>query len=345
MVMRILSWPLGILLLFSLAVNIAASEIMLKNGDRITGKIVEESEETITLETEYAGKVKIARSHIEKVVANPVANNAATPTAVATTVAAKPPVPKPEKAVIPPTATQLVKKSSNGFAGRLRTMATGWEGNANIGFSYTSGNSNNITMTTGLRAAKIRPQDGFTIYARSLWNSNHGSTASVTTQNAFWGGARYDRTIDKKLFGFVSYDFERDKPKKLDFRSVAGGGLGHRTIKRERTDLELLVGLAWNRTWQLGNDTNTPEGLAGMTFRQKLNDRLKFQNSLTYYQNVTDKNEFRFIFDATLSADVTKKVGFYLTVGDRYNSDPLGTAKTNDFLFTTGMKWNFGKKK
>ena len=82
-----------------------------------------------------------------------------------------------------------------------------------------------------------------------------------------------------------------------------------------------------------------------MTFRQKLNDRLKFQNSLTYYQNVTDKNEFRFIFDATLSADVTKKVGFYLTLGDRYNSDPLGTAKTNDFLFTTGMKWNFGKKK
>ena len=66
---------------------------------------------------------------------------------------------------------------------------------------------------------------------------------------------------------------------------------------------------------------------------------------MTYFQNVTDRNEFRFIFDATLSADITKKVGFYFSVGDRFNNDPNGNAKRNDFLFTTGMKWNFGKKK
>lgn len=334
--MRIFSWPLVILLLFSLAVNIAASEITLKNGDRLTGKIVDESDDAITLETEYAGKVKIARSHIEKVVANPVVKEAVKPIATAVQ-------PKPEKIAAPPPV--VVKKSSNGFAGRFRTLATGWEGNANVGFSYTSGNSNNITMTTGLRAAKTRPQDGFIIYARSLWNSNHGTHTNITTQNAFWGGARYDRTLNKRIFGFVSYDFERDKPRHLNFRSVPGGGLGHRTIKNDRTELEFIAGGAWNRTWQAGNDTNTPEGLAGYTLKQKLNDRLKFQNTMTYFQNVTDRNEFRFIFDATLSADVTKKVGFYFSVGDRFNNDPNGTAKQNDFLFTTGMKWNFGKKK
>ncbi len=329
------------LIVFSFIFDLAAGEITLKNGDRLTGKIVEENPDTVVIETEYAGKIKIARSYI--VAVNLVAAAKPTDKPVAATTAPKPVKPAPPPP--PPSTPELVKHRSSGMMNRLRSMAGGWEGNANVGFSYTSGNSNNITMTTGLRASKIRPQDGFTIYARSLWNSNHGTTNVVTTQNAFWGGARYDRTIDKRLFGFVSYDFERDKPKRLQFRSVAGGGIGHRTIKNDRTELEMIVGGAWNRTWQPNNDTNTPEALAGFTFKHKLNDRLKFQNAMTYFQNVTDRAEYRFIFDATLSADVTKKIGFYISVGDRFNNDPLGTSKRNDFLFTTGMKWNFGKKK
>ena len=43
--------------------------------------------------------------------------------------------------------------------------------------------------------------------------------------------------------------------------------------------------------------------------------------------------------------DVTKRVGVFITIGDRFNNDPLGISKRNDFLFTTGMKWNFGKKR
>ncbi len=323
---------LGFILIASLCSVGFAGEITLKNGDRLTGNIVEESDDAIVIETAYAGKIKIDRKHIDKIT-NPV-----TPPRTATAVA-----PKPVPAAIPATATVVRAKSANGFVGKMKAITSGWDGNANIGFSYTSGNSNNITMTTGLRATKSRPQDGFTIYARSLWNSNH--IASSTTQNAFWGGARYDRTIDKRLFGFVSYDFERDKPKNLKFRSVAGGGLGHRTIKNDRTELEFLGGIAWNRTWQTNIDTNTPEALAGMTFRHRINDKLRFQNATTFFQNVTDVNEFRAIFDATLSIEATKKIGFYISVGDRFNSDPFGSSKKNDFLFTTGMRWSFGKKK
>jgi putative salt-induced outer membrane protein YdiY len=334
--MKNLSRLLVVIPMLALCLTASAGELMLKNGDRLTGKIVEETEEAVVIETEYAGKLKIARKHIEKVIVAPQT------TAVADT--ANRVAPKPAAAPVP-APPAVVRSSSNGFVGKMRSITTGWDGTANIGFSYTSGNSNNITMTTGLRATKSRPQDGLTIYVRSLWNSNHGSNTNVTTQNAFWGGARYDRTIDQRLFGFISYDFERDKPKRLRFRSVAGGGLGHRTIKNDRTELELFGGLAWNRTWQTNSDTNTPEGLAGVTFRHKINDKLRFQNAASFFQNVTDLNEYRAIFDATLSIDVTKKVGFYVSIGDRFNSDPFGSAKKNDFLFTTGMKWNFGKKK
>ncbi|MBK6724396.1 MAG: DUF481 domain-containing protein [Acidobacteria bacterium] len=336
--MRYLSWPLVTVIILSFVFNVAAGEITLKNGDRLTGKIVDESDEAIVIETEYAGKVTIARSHIERVV-NSDAKAAAKPT-VPPLAAAK--VEKP--ADVAP-AGLVGKQSPSGLGGRIKRIATGWEGTANIGFSYTSGNSNNITMTTGLRAVKPNPEGGMLIYFRSLWNNTHGASSVVTTQNAFWGGARYDRNLTKKMFGFLSYDFERDKPRRLSFRSVVGGGLGHRTVKNDRTELELLAGLAWNRTWQAGADSDTPEGLVGLNFKQKINHRFRVQNAFTYFQNVTDGNEYRVLFDTSFTADVTPKIGVYFAIGNRYNNDPLGSAKKNDFLLTTGLKWNFGKKK
>ena len=322
--------------LFLPLLRVSASEVTLKNGDRVSGIIVEQTDETVVLETEYAGKIIIKRNHIESI------GEETSMAAVSLKLAAdtKPATPTAKPAVKPAAAPK-----ARLFGGRHMGIADGWEGSANVGFSYTSGNSNTTTMATSLRAVKTGGHDNLTVYARSLWNSNHGGGHMETTQNAFWGGARYDRNIGDKTFGFISYDFERDRPKKLNFRSVAGGGVGHHTLKEEQTQLDLIFGAAWNRTWQPGHNTDTPEALIGSTLKHKFHDRLRLQKSFTYFQNVTDAKEYRFLFDATLSADVTKRVGVFITLGDRFNNDPLGTSKKNDLLFTTGMKWNFGRKK
>ena len=326
------------ILLFSFVINAVASEaVTLKNGDRVSGKIVGESEETVTIETEYSGKITIARKHIAAI-GEPIGEKIV-PAAAEKSVAKVEPKPAPKS------VTKAVRQPARLFGGRYMGFADGWEGNANVGFSYTSGNSNYMTMSTGLRAVKAGGKDNLTVYARSLWYSNRNSGRMVTTQNAFWGGARYDRNIDLKNFGFLSYDFERDAPRGLNFRSVAGAGIGRHVLKNESTELDVIVGGAWNRTWQRGDNPDTPEVLAGATFKHRFHEKLRVQNNITFFQNVTDASEYRFIFDSTLSVDVTKRVGVFITVGDRFNNDPLGVSKRNDFLFTTGMKWNFGKKR
>lgn len=325
------------IVLFSFVVQSFGNEVTLKNGDRLSGKIVEESEESVVIETEYAGKVTIERKFIATI-AEAKKEAEGKPAAGAEKPVAKveaKPESKPAAAAIKPTPPQL-------FRGPI---TEGWEGNANVGFSYTSGNSNYTTMSTGLRATKNGGHDKLTVYARSLWYSNRNSGQMVTTQNAFWGGIRYDRNLDRRNFLFGSYDFERDRPKKLNFRSVVGGGFGMHLVKNENTELDTLLGGAWNRTWQVGNDTDTPEALAGATLKHRFHEKLRLQNSFTFFQNVTDRDEFRFLFDATLTADVTKRIGIFFTVGDRFNNDPIGSSRRNDFLFTTGLKWSFGKKR
>lgn len=345
-------WLLLPLLSLSLFANAFADEVMLKNGDRVSGKIVSQSDEGVVIETVYAGKITIGTSHIEKIAGEAGAAAASLPASAAVEPAkAKPesvPV-EPKDTTAKPVSAKLAPPPAPAprlFGGaRYWGLTDGWEGNANVGFSYSSGNSRTSTAATGIRAVKTGGDDKLTVYARSLWNSNRNSGQHVTTQNAIWGGLRYDRNLNDRLFAFGSFDFERDRPKRLNFRSVLGGGLGHHTYRNETTELELIVGAAWNRTWQMGPNTDTPEAIAGNTLKHKFHDRLKLQQSFSFFQNFTDRNEYRFIFDTTISADITKRIGWQFTVGDRFNNDPLRNAKKNDFIFTTGLRWNFGRKK
>ena len=315
-----------------------ADHITLKNGDRVTGTVVSRTDESIEVETAYAGVIKIAASMVEKITPEPAAD---------ANVAAKP---ASSADAVKPAAKAVTKAEKDEVAplfgnGRAFGLLEGWTGNATIGYNYASGNSKTATLTTSIRAVKEGKKDKLTVYARSLWFSSRKSGVSITTSNAFWGGARYDRNADKKLFGFISYDFERDRPKQLMFRSIVGSGIGHHTIKNDRTELDLLGGMAWNRTWQADEKTDTPEGLAGAALKQRVNGRMKFQGTISFYQNVTDVQEYRFITDSTVSVDVTKRVGVFFTIGNRFNNDPPRNTEKNDFLFTTGLKWNFGKSK
>ena len=331
-------------ILFASTTPTLADHITLKNGDRVTGTVLSRTDESIEVETAYAVVIKIATSMVDKI----------TPEAAPDAVLAAKPGPPPEMAIPNDAANKVTKAVPKPVKdegaplfghGRVFVIVDVWSGSATIGYNYASGNSKTATLTTSLRAIKEGKKDKLTVYARSLWFSSRKSGVSITTSNAFWGGARYDRNVNKKLFGFVSYDFERDRPKQLMFRSIVGSGVGHHTIKNDRTELDLLGGLAWNRTWQADEKTDTPEGLAGAALKQRVNGRLKFQGTITFYQNITDIQEYRFITDSTVSVDVTKRVGVFFTIGNRFNNDPPLSTEKNDFLFTTGLKWNFGKGK
>jgi putative salt-induced outer membrane protein YdiY len=202
-----------------------------------------------------------------------------------------------------------------------------------------------MLFTTGVRAEKSSENDKWTTYGNVLWNRSKVAGINTTTSNAMWGGLRYDRNITKRVFAFGAFDFERDRPQLLNMRTVFGGGLGVHAIKNDRTELDLFSGLAYNRTWFVGPNKNSAELLVGNTFKHKFNDRVKFQQGFTLYPNLSDGGEYRFVFDSTLSADITKRIGWFVTIGDRFNSLPVIGAEKNDFLFATGLKVGFGKKK
>lgn len=317
-----------------------ADQIILKNGDRVSGKIVKNENGKITIKTAFTGIITVSTDNIEKILEDEKEVK------IINVKAENQPLTeedKTENKTEAETKTEPVSVPSNP---QSAGFTSGWDGAANIGFSFTSGNSKTSTFTAGVRAEKSGANDKWTTYLNSLWNRNRIAGVNVNTSNAIWGGLRYDRNITKKLFGFGAFDFERDKPQRLNFRSVVGGGLGYHAIKNDQTELDFFGGAAWNRTWFDGApNTNSIEVLAGNSLKHKFNDRVKFQQGFTFYPNLTNRGQYRFVFDSTLSADVTKRIGWFVTIADRYNSAPLAFVEKNDFLFATGLKWSFGKTK
>jgi len=116
---------------------------------------------------------------------------------------------------------------------------------------------------------------------------------------------------------------------------------------QRRTELDLLGGLAWNNEYFYGldNDRSSAEAQVGQTLSHKLNSRVSLKEQLFIFPNLSRDGEYRINFDSSVVAAVTKRIGWQITVSDRYLSNPPGPFKKNDLLLTTGLRIKLGELK
>ena len=331
-----------------------------KNGDRLTGKIVKKDGDKIVIQTEFAGLVTILWSAVDKIVADdPVNIKLSDGQLLKGKVASK----DEEKldvetqdagtVEIEKAKIELVRseeEQANFEAEQDRLLNPGfsdlWIGSADVGFSLTSGNSDTRALTVGARAARETTRDKISVYANAIRASNSTTGTSVTTADAVWFGGRYDVNVSEKTFVFGTADFEYDKPQQLDFRTVFGGGFGYRWIRSEKTDLDLFGGAAFNREYfSDGTRRNSAEALVGEELKYRISSATNLEQRFVLYPNLTRTGDFRSVLDASLVTSLNEWLGWQVTIGNRFNSNPVLGAEKSDFLFTTGLRATFGSKK
>ncbi len=349
----------GILLVMSCPA-IFADQIVLKNGDRLTGKIVKKDGDKIIIQTEFAGLVTILWSAVEQVIADEVVNielsdGQKLKGKVATKEEEKIEVETQDAGTIEIQKENIeVVRSEDEQAKfeaeRDRLLNPGitdlWRGSADVGFSLTSGNSDTKALTLGAKAARETTGDKISVYANAFRASNSTSGTSVTTADAVWFGGRYDVNLSDKTFVFGTADFEYDKPQQLDFRAVFGGGFGYRWIRNEKTALDIFGGATYNKEYfSDGTRRNSAEVLIGEELKYRLTSSSNLEQRFVVYPNLSDPGRFRSILDASIVTSLNNWLGWHVTIGNRFNSDPVMGAEKNDFTFTTGLRATFGKKK
>lgn len=343
-----------VVLLAAVSTQALADQITLKNGDRVTGKIVKTDAGKLVVTTDLLGDITVDFAAITNITTDQplyvTLDDGRTVSGLLTASADKVEVRAANVVSVDRSTIKVIRSEAEHIAYRDALepgLLEGWSGGADIGFALTSGNSDTTNLAIGLSATRETSNDKTSIYAASIYNRDSTSGESRTIANTIRGGVRYDRDINRKFFGYGFTDLEHNGLQDLTLRFVLGGGLGYHAIRNERTELDLLGGLAWNREYFKGdfNDRSSAEAQAGQTLSHRINSRMSLKEAFFIFPNLTDGGRYRINFDASLVTDVSRRIAWQLTLSDRYLSDPPPGLEKNDLLLTTGLKIKLGKLK
>lgn len=344
-----------LLLLVVVCHDVIADQITLKNGDRVTGVVTKYDGKTIVVKSDLLGDLSIAIDNVEalatdkplhvnlsdgRTLVGPV--NASAGNASIKTSSGDVAVARSAIVVARNEAEQQAYESSLN-PGWLQQ----WTGGLDVGLALTKGNSDTTNVAIGLGLSRQTLNDKTTLYGASIYNRDNTGGVSKTTANTSRFGGRYERDFNRKWFGYFFTDLERNGQQNLNLRLVPGGGIGYHAIRNERTQFDLLGGMAMNREYFDGsnNDRTSAEAQVGQTLVHQLNSRMHLKEQLFVFPNLTRTGEYRINFDASLITDITRRIGWQLTVSDRYLSDPPPGLKQNDLVLTTGIRVKLGDLK
>ncbi len=342
------------LLVLLISTHVYADQLTLKNGDRITGKIVKTDGGKLVVNTDLLGNVSVDLASVSDIVTDQplyvTLADGRTVSGTFTSSGDKAEVRAANANVVSVNRSDIrvIRSEAEYVAYRDSLdpgLLEGWSGGADVGLALTSGNSDTTNIAVGLAATRQTSNDKTSIYAASIYNRDSTSGESRTVANTIRGGVRYDRDINRKFFGYGFTDLEHNGLQDLTLRFVVGGGLGYHAIRNERTELDLLGGIDWNREFFKGdlNDRSTAEAQLGQTLSHRFSPRVSLKQQFYFFPNLSEGGEYRINFDASLITDISRRIGWQLTLSDRYLSSPPPGLEKNDLLLTTGLKVKLGK--
>lgn len=334
-----------------------ADQVVMKNGDRLTGTIVKSDAKTLVLKSEYAGPVTLPWEAVTGI-------ESAAPLSIGLA------------------DGQMVVGSASLAEGRLRVVTQNagtvssakesvlsirskeeqaayeqeidryrnprlidlWAGFLDLGYAQTQGNADTTTINVSASANRVTTRDKIGVTFTSLYASNSTTGVSLVTANAIRGGVNYNLNLTPKLFTFGSVDLEFDEFQSLDLRFVPAGGFGYRPVKTERTQFDVKGGGALNREFfSTGLRRTSGEALLGEEVVHKMNGVTTLRQAFYIFPNLTNTGSYRMNFDLSASTAFRKWLAWQVTLSDRFLSNPVPGRQKNDVLFTTGVRLTFAK--
>lgn len=343
----------GVLLaLLCITTACLADEVTLKNGDRLTGTIIQSDGKTLTLHTDYAGDLSIKWDAVQGVESKQALHlqlqNGKTVAGPVTSTDGKLEVSTSSGNVEAPVADIKALRSDSEEAAYQKSLHPGifqeWKSGLNLGFALTRGNSETKNLSIGFTAVRQTLHDKLGAYSNIVYATNDAPGAvPSTTANTAGGGFRYDHDIRKRLFGFVAADFFSDALQGLNIRAVEGGGLGFHAIKNDSTTLDFLGGLNYTHESYTAFSRNFAALTIGEDLTHKIGKSTLITQDLSFFPDLNNTGEYRATFDFGTVTKLTHRLGWQNSFSDIYVTNPPAGKRQNDLVLTTGLNISFGE--
>lgn len=341
--MKIESSFYKILLLFTgllIPMYASSDEVVMKNGDRLSGKIILKSGDKLVLQTSYAGEIEIRWMDVDQLTTDrPVriilddktklkgilsgVDDTGLSIAVDTNSGPEPVPMERIVAINPPEISDF--RSA---------------GQVNLGIERDRGNSDEDNYHLDAELRLRWPDDRLTL---SFDGDIEESNSTKTKQKADIAGD-YDHFLTEKWYFTTGAFFEHDKFADLNLRTTIGAGPGYQFLETDRTNLSVEAGPGY--VWENfddSKDNDYPVALWKLRFDHFVFESFKLQafHNHSFRQSLRTSSDYLFRSKTGLRIPVFDQLQVTLQYNYDRDNAPGDDAKKNDheYLFTAGYKW------
>ena len=317
--------------------------MILNSGDRLSGKILHKSAETLTLETEYAGKVRIAWKDV------------ATVSTDAPIEVLRVGSQAPERLALEPgdPGSVMVRHGATDerFAVPLASLAylnpkpeesglgLSYNGRINVSASRTRGNSANDRL---YGEAEFRARAKAYRYALSAQTQRDEEAGQRIASRTIVSGT-HDRFLGETRFWYLRGSLEHDRFKDIELRTAVGAGYGLRLIDTEQTDLSLRGGLDEVRLDRVSDgDERYPALGWGVGFSHWVSNRsLQLFHDQEGFWNLDDRNQVTVRSKTGVRIPVAERLSASVQLNLDWEREPAPGRKSVDTTWLLGLGYDW----
>lgn len=322
----------------AVALSASADTIELTNGDVLTGTVMEQTDQGVTLNHAILGKITLGTDRIASVKisgADEPATESQTPDADAE---------KSEAPASPSPDTQALEQAALEAAGEERSFwqrfREDWDSRLTLGLNGSSGPTDRqdyrVKFKTNFEDGRERVSfDTSWYFATADGNQSQNQIQANLTKD--W------LQKDEPWFFFVKGQYKFDNNRSWENRTSAFGGGGYTLTKTD--DVEVNTRLGFGGTYEYGSVNEfTPEALfGGSVVKWHVNDRSAISGETIYYPSLEDSANFRIesSLEWTYKLDMADGLSLKLGVENEYDSATPNETGNNDVRYYGAVVLSF----
>ena len=297
--------------------------LLLKNGDRITGKILSEDTNRVVLATSWSKELVVPLKEVSRrEQITPALNAAETKSPAQVTAQANNPV-KPASAV----ATATRPPASHYWVGDIQL---------GVDLAFSEKKRQLYTGHAKVTYAKERFRNIFE------YDFSYGRTDGIISANRMEGSIRTDFDLGARFYVYNLAGAGYDEIRKIDYRTEIGPGLGYHLVRL--TNFVLNTEAGFNYQSQHLTDNSHPELFFyrfAENFNWRIRERLTLDEKLEYLPRVEDLGEYKLRFESNLRYWLRNNLAFIVTVLDQYDTQTAKGVEPNDLQLRSSIGVKF----
>ena len=221
--------------------------------------------------------------------------------------------------------------------GVLAEDTDGWESELVTGLSLTDGNSETLMLNVGAATKNIQGSNEMFLSAEYNYGESTVDDVESTTTDHAKASAQYNRKLQGESYGYLKADYLYDDIADIDYRVVAGPGLGHYLIQDDTASLAVEVGAAWQVEEVGGAEDDFVVLRAAQRYERELSENARVWQSLEYLPEAEDFENYLLNVEIGVESALTASSSLRVVFTDRYDSEPAADTEDNDISLTAGL--------